>query len=402
MHYSHPRVVSQVLMKAKRYCQHKLRTLLLFIVVSLVQSGNVQAQLIKPYTLLGRYVAKFTSDTTDPGKPRFLLYPTTSYAPETSLELGVSSLFLYNARGDYKNNRLSEINAFTFFTIRGQYGINIDNALYSHRDRWLFIGRARLQRFPLLYYGIGPNAQPNEPATVDAFSIQIRQRALKGVAKNLFVGPQLDYQTLSRVRFEQSESNPHTMPTGANGSANLGLGLGIIYDGRQNALNPRHGFFGELAYLDYNPAWGSAFRFQSTNFDLRYYQPINKSQVLAWQGFGQFMSGTVPFNQLALLGSETIMRGYYQGRFRDRAYVATQLEYRFLPFPFSKRFGGVAFAAVGTVAPSPTQLDMRKLLPAGGVGLRYFLFPKKDIFLRFDVGFTREGPGFYVFTGESF
>ncbi len=364
--------------------------------------GNVQAQLIKPYTLLGRYVAKFTNDTTDPGRPRFLLYPTASYAPETSLELGVSSLFLYNARGDYKTNRLSEINAFTFFTIHGQYGINIDNALYSHRDRWLFIGRARLQRFPLLYYGIGPNAQPNDPATVDAFSIQIRQRALKGVAKNLFIGPQLDYQTLSRVRFGQPDSNPHTMPTGANGSANLGLGLGIIYDSRQNALNPRYGFFGELAYLDYNPAWGSAFRFQSTNFDLRYYRPINKSQVLAWQGFGQFMSGTVPFNQLALLGSETIMRGYYQGRFRDRAYVATQLEYRFLPFPFSKRLGGVAFAAVGTVASSPAQLDVRKLLPAGGAGIRYFLFPKKDIFLRFDVGFTREGPGFYVFTGESF
>ena len=389
-------------MDTKIYRLHFLKITILLVLVSLLQAGNAQAQLIKSYTLLGRYVAKFTNDTTDPGKPRFLLYPTATYAPETSLELGISSLFLYNARGDYKNNRLSEINAFTFFTVRGQYGINIDNALYSHRDRWLFIGRARLQRFPLLYYGIGPNAKPDDPATVDAFSIQIRQRVLKGIAKNLFVGPQIDYQTLSRVNFRQSENNPVTMPIGATGSTNLGLGAGIIYDSRENTLNPRQGFFGELAYLDYNPAWGSTFRFQSSNVDLRYYRPIGKTQVLAWQGFGQFMSGTVPFNQLALLGNETIMRGYYPGRFRDRAYVATQLEYRFLPFPFSKRLGAAAFVAVGTVAPTLSQLDFSKLLPAGGAGVRYFLFPKKDIFLRFDVGFTREGTGFYVFTGESF
>ncbi|WP_019989092.1 BamA/TamA family outer membrane protein [Rudanella lutea] len=374
----------------------------LFLLWLTVVGTQANAQVVKPHTLLGRYLGKFTNDTTAPEKPRFLVYPTATYAPETSLELGVSTLYLYHARGDYKANRLSEINAFTFVTLRGQYGFNIDNALYGHRDRWLFIGRTRLQRFPLLYYGIGPEASPAAPATVDALSIQVRQRALKGIGKNLFAGLQVDYQALSRVSFEQPDRNPFPLPTGARGSANLGLGAGVVYDSRKNALNARRGFFGELAYLDYNPAWGSTFRFQNTNFDLRYYRTINATQVLAWQGFGQFMSGTVPFNQLALLGSETIMRGYYPGRFRDRAYVATQLEYRFLPFPFSKRLGGAVFASVGTVAPTPAQLDVRKLLPAGGAGLRYFLFPKKDIFLRFDVGFTREGPGFYVFTGEAF
>jgi hypothetical protein len=39
---------------------------------------------------------------------------------------------------------------------------------------------------------------------------------------------------------------------------------------------------------------------------------------------------------------------------------------------------------------------------AGGIGARYFLFRKKDIFLRFDLAFTREGSGFYIFTGEAF
>lgn len=375
---------------------------ILLALLSNLSIGATYAQIVHSHTILGRYINKFVNDTTAPGKPRFLFYPTATYAPETSLEVGISSLYLYNARGDYKRNRLSEINAFTFVTLRGQYGFNIDNALYGDRDRWLFIGRTRLQRFPLLYYGVGPEAAPNDPATVDALNIQIRQRALKGIGKNLFIGPQLDYQVLTRVAFREADGRTFERPTGSTGSANLGLGAGLVYDSRRNALNPRQGFFGELAYLDYSPSWGSTFRFQNTNFDLRYYRPVGKSQVLAWQGVGQFMSGTVPFNQLALLGSEVIMRGYYPGRFRDRAYVSTQIEYRFLPFPFSKRFGAAAFMAVGTVAPTPKQLDFSKLLPAGGAGIRYFLFPKKDIFLRFDVGFTREGPGFYVFTGEAF
>jgi hypothetical protein len=39
---------------------------------------------------------------------------------------------------------------------------------------------------------------------------------------------------------------------------------------------------------------------------------------------------------------------------------------------------------------------------AGGAGLRYLLFPKKDIFTRIDVGFEKEGYGIYFFIGEAF
>jgi outer membrane protein assembly factor BamA len=125
-----------------------------------------------------------------------------------------------------------------------------------------------------------------------------------------------------------------------------------VYDNRHNVLNVRRGFFSELAYLNYNKRWGSAFNFHYVTFDSRLYRPLGK-QVLALQLAGNFTTGDVPFNQLALIGGETIMRGYYLGRYRDRSYLATQAEYRWLPFPFSRRFGGVVFGAVGSVAPTP-------------------------------------------------
>lgn len=103
---------------------------------------------------LKRYINSLVNDTADVSKPQFITYPILGYAPETSLEIGLSSLLIYYAKRD-TTNRLSEVNAFTFFTLENQYGFWFDHALYSHKDKWFFLGRVRLQSFPLLYYGIG-------------------------------------------------------------------------------------------------------------------------------------------------------------------------------------------------------------------------------------------------------
>jgi len=59
------------------------------------------------------------------------------------------------------------------------------------------------------------------------------------------------------------------------------------------------------------------------------------------------------------------------------------------------------FFSAGTVANSTSALDINKL-KVGGAGVRFLLFKNKDIFTRFDVAFSEDGPGFYFFIGESF
>ena len=61
------------------------------------------------------------------------------------------------------------------------------------------------------------------------------------------------------------------------------------------------------------------------------------------------------------MGGEQLMRGYYLGRYRDNNLVAGQVEYRFLPFPFSKRLGAAAFLGAGTVAPKVGDLRLSQL-----------------------------------------
>ncbi|MCH6199064.1 outer membrane protein assembly factor [Aquiflexum sp. LQ15W] len=371
---------------------------LLFSLIFLVFSFQALSQ-----GFVKRYINGIVNDTSDISRPQFLVYPTVAYAPETSWEIGLSSLWVYYAKRD-TTNRLSEISGFTFITLENQYGLWFDHAIYSDQSKWFFLGRLRFQSFPLKYHGIGIDSPEDYLALVDANQIMIKERVLRQLRPNLFFGLEADFQRMSRVDFKPSPEAPSFMrPLGYEGSTNIGLGFGLVYDDRHNVLNVRKGNFAEFAYLKYSPAI-STFGFDAVLMDTRIFRPVGKSGVLAWQAIGQFFSGDVPFNQLALLGGDSMMRGYYLGRFRDRNQIATQLEYRILPLPlgFSKRIGAAAFAGTGTVFPDFSLASINKVVWSAGGGLRFLLFPKKDIYTRFDVAFTQEGSGFYLFIGEAF
>ncbi len=376
------------------------RVTILLILIFFAYPTLLEAQ--RP-NFIRRYINKLVNDTTPVSEPQFLVYPTLAYAPETSWEFGLSSLFVYYANKD-TTNRLSEINAFTFYTIEKQYGFWLDHALYSHKNKWSFQGRLRYQNFPLLYYGVGPNTSSQYLARVNARQINIKERALKRIGKTIFAGAEIDYQNISSVNFVPHDGNNFERPPGSQGSGNLGFGSGLLYDNRHNVLNVRKGGFAELALLHYDKSWGSDFSFTTIISDNRFYTPINNRDALAAQLFGQFSVGQPPFNQLSLLGGESLMRGYYLGRFRDRNQIATQVEYRLLPLPFTftKRWGAAVFGSTGTVFNNFQSLSARDFVWAGGAGIRFLVFPKKDIFTRLDFAFTREGKGIYIFIGEAF
>lgn len=373
----------------------------IYLIVCLI--GNVNS--LNAQSLFKKYFDNLVNNKSALEQPQLLVYPTLAYAPETTWEIGLSSLYVYYAKRDTAN-RLSELNGFTFFTLENQYGLWFDHAIYTDQDRWFLLGKLRFQSFPLYYHGIGTDTPEDYTARVDANQVLIKERVLKKLKKNLFLGFEIDYQSLSAVDFVIADPSNTTfqLPLGSNGSNNLGFGIGLVQDDRHNVLNVRDGFFSELAFLHSNPAWGSTYKFTSINSDTRIYKPMGKNNVFAAQLLAQFNFGDVPFNQMAQLGGESIMRGYYYGRYRDNHQLATQVEYRFLPLPFrfTNRIGAAAFAGTGTVFNEMNKLAAQNLKFSAGGGLRFLLFPKKDIWTRVDYAVTKEGGGFYLFIGESF
>lgn len=348
-----------------------------------------------------RYFNKIFMDTSHKEDNQLLIYPIVAYAPETSVELGASILYVSYAKHDTMN-RLSEINGTVFYTIRNQFGMLVDHALYSDKNEWFLLGKLKLQSFPLSYYGIGP-LTTSKLARVDAFQFQLKERLLHKVYGNFYFGLEADLQHLGNVDFVDHEPVvAYEKPNGHEGSTNVGLGLGFLYDNRHNVLNVRKGFFSELAFLHYSPTIGSEHEFTSVFSDVRWFMPVRKRNVLATHFIGQFSYGNPPFNQLALMGGESMMRGYYLGRFRDRNLTAIQAEYRMLPFSFAKRWGGSAFLGTGAVFNHIDHLERDHIVFAGGAGIRFLLFRKKDVWVRLDLAFTNEGNGLYIFVGEAF
>ncbi len=372
---------------------------LLFVLAACSLSTHLNAQ-----GFVKRYLNSIFNDTSDISRPQFLMYPTLAYAPETSWEIGFSPLYVYYAKRD-TSNRLSEVNGFAFVTLENQYGIWLDHANYTHGDRWFFLGRVRIQSFPLLFHGIGNNTPADYTARVDANQVWIKERVLRQFFPNVFFGPEFDFQRISSVDFVPArESINLDLPLGHEGTTNLGIGLGLVYDDRHNVLNVRDGNFSELAVIRYNPFWSSNYHFTTLISDTRIYRSVSKNTVWANQLFGQFNWGNVPFNQLSLMGGESLMRGYYLGRYRDRNQLAFQSEIRFLPIPlgFTDRFGAAVFAGAGQVYPELQRFTLSNFQWSAGGGLRFLLFPNKDIYTRLDFALTREGSGFYFFIGEAF
>ena len=373
-----------------------INSILVFFIVS---CSSIYAQNLGELTK--GYFNRILGESEDPSAPKLINYPTVAYAPETSWELGVSSLYVYSANRDL-SNRLSEVKAFTFYTLENQYGFWLDHALYTDENKWFFYGRARYQSFPLFYYGTGRETPSEHIALIDGEYTLFRERLLRETLPSLYFGLELDYQGLNRVNYIDTETDFELPEVGAMGSNNLGIGLGLLYNNIHNAMNPREGLYSEWAFMNYNTAAGNDYNMTTYVIDNRLYRPVKENTVFAAQLYGQFTSGNAPFNMLALMGGESLMRGYYLGRYRDKNLLAGQVEYRILPFEFSKRWGASVFLAAGQVYGDEYGFNWDQFLPTGGAGIRYLIFPEKDIYTRIDVSFTEEGRGVYFFIGEAF
>ena len=372
--------------------------------------------------IVTKYVGDMLNDTSNANDANFTVYPIIARSPETSWQFALSGLYVYSAKKNLKN-RLSELKAYTFYTLNDQYGINAEHALYSDANLWFFYGRINVQAAPLDYYGYnfyecdnnrellntagGKSLGGKYPVNVNV--INFKERALRAIIPNLYAGLQFDLQIMDN--FDPETNLIVKRNIDETKSTSVGLGAGLIYNNIHNFLNPRKGVFSEFAFLRYSNDIKSDRNLTSIISDNRFYMPIKEKNVLAFQLYSQFTVGpNPPFNLLSLMGGEKLMRGYYLGRYRDRHLLATQLEYRMLPFSFSKRWGATCFLAMGQVFGEDNNSNdsmesgfrFENILPSGGAGLRFLLFQEKDIYLRLDYGITGHGNNYYITLGEAF
>jgi hypothetical protein len=143
---------------------------------------------------------------------------------------------------------------------------------------------------------------------------------------------------------------------------------------------------------------GSEFTFSRYETDLRFYKEFYHSDVFAFQLYNVFSGGTPPFRMQALLGSDSHMRGYLQGRFRDKNYSTAQAECRLKIWKF---IGVALFSGAGNVYAHTNEIT-DNLKTFYGAGLRLKVDKENDINMRFDYSIGDNSNGFYIAFGEAF
>jgi hypothetical protein len=332
------------------------------------------------------------------GTSHFAL-PVLFWLPETRLGFGATGGLHFHLRGAKRTSSVFVVGAYTL----NQQGSADVAADLNLRSGALLAGRVRAVHFPDTFYGLGPDSSVSsaEPFTrrfAEAILAAEYPVAKRRLGDRLRAGIRLDARIEEVLDIEPGGLLASGTIDGADGFSAVGLGASVTWDTRDRPLFPGRGAFVQGWYLHYPEALGHHGEFSRANLEARIFLPLGKQRVLGAAAFLDEAFGDVPFTILPKLGSTRFLRGWREGRFRDKAAWAAQAELR---VPLVERVYGTTFAALGAVAPDAASFRADSIIVAGGVGLRYRLTPE-GANIRLDVALSEAGPEVYVLVLEAF
>ena len=169
----------------------------------------------------------------------------------------------------------------------------------------------------------------------------------KKIKSNFNLGPLLRYESTSIVETDPSGALASGTIPGSKGGFVSGLGFSLNWDSRDNAQATQSGSLYQVTSIFNRRGIGSDFSYNDVQLDVRHFYELVPAQILAVQAAAEIIGGTAPFQNLARFGGENLVRGYFDGQYRDNTSLVFQADYR---VPVWWKLGVVAFAGVGQVA----------------------------------------------------
>ena len=312
------------------------------------------------------------------------------YASDTKFGLGMVAAGLY--RSDPNDTLLppSNVSLFGDVSTVGFYMLGVRGNHIAPRGRYRIDYRLYFYSFPSDFWGIGYEMGDNDDNKSDMKRWQAQAEAafLFRVADNFYVGPMASYDYVIGKHIERPEllngMDHHTW--------NVGAGVSLVYDNRDNLTNPHRGIYLNLKQMFRPRFMGNDYAFSTTAFRFDAYQRLGKGTVLA-EDFGANLNfGNPSWGMMAELGGTHSMRGYYEGRYRDKHSLEATVELRQHVW---KRNGIVVWVGAGTIFPKFSALRSKQILPNAGVGYRWEF--KKNVNVRLDYGFGKSGQSGFLF-----
>jgi outer membrane protein assembly factor BamA len=354
------------------------------------------AGFVLPGLLLARQAHTTETDSVHTSRSGIYPLPFAFYTPETGLAGGVAALYLYR---DSSSPRASSLTADVIYTQKKQFIAEIAGDQYFAEGCYRLITDLLFQKYPNKLFGIGNNTPESLEETCTPQTFLLKAVLYKNFSSHVNVGPAIRYESVSMRETAPDGILASGVLPGSRGGISAGLGIVVNWDSRDNTFATQSGSFYQLTTLFYRSTFGSDFSYDDVQIDARQFFTICSDHVIAVQGVGEFIDGSAPFQSYARFGGQNLMRGYYDGRYRDKNGVSLQAEYR---IPVWWRFGIVGFAGMAQVTDQISRFALDRFWFSGGVGLRFAWNPEERINLRLDYGAGSNASGMYITMTEAF
>lgn len=312
------------------------------------------------------------------------------YASDTKFGLGLVAAGLY--RTDPNDSILPPSNVSLYGDVSsvGFYMLGVRGNHIAPKGRYRIDYHLYFYSFPADFWGIGYEMGDNDANKSDMkrWQAQAEVSFLFRVADNFYIGPMASYDCVIGKHIER----PELLQGMGQHTWNVGAGVSLVYDNRDNLTNPHRGICLNINQMFRPGFMGNDYAFSTTAFRFDAYQRLGKGTVLAEDIGANLNFGNPSWGMMAELGGTHSMRGYYEGRYRDKHSLEATVELRQHVW---KRNGIVVWVGAGTIFPKFSALRSKQILPNAGVGYRWEF--KKNVNVRLDYGFGKSGQSGFLF-----
>ena len=362
------------------------------------ESATKQDTLTKKKSLLTRFLDYFNdaNKNKEHKKFDFSIIGGPHYSTDTKLGIGLVAAGLYRANANDTLLPPSNVSLFGDVSTVGFYMLGIRGTHIFPQDKYRADYTIYFYSFPCKFWGMGYDMGDDDSNKSDMKRWQARFKAsfLFHLGDNLYLGPMVSYDYVIGRRIERPEllngMDQHTW--------NIGAGFSAVYDTRDVLTYPHRGFYINLSQCFRPRFMGNDYAFSTTELQVVAYQRVWKGAILAEDFRTMLNFGNPSWGMMALLGNSNSMRGYYEGRYRDKHKMEAQVELRQHVW---KRNSLTTWVGAGTVFHKFSEMRSRHILPNFGIGYRWEF--KKNVNVRLDYGFGKAGQtGFLFSINEAF
>ena len=337
-------------------------------------------------------------DSVAVGKLNITGYPYIFYTPEISFAIG-GAVILSMPLSDDPKVKASNAILSGYYSQKHSYDLFLNPEFFLGDDKYYIGLTVDFFRYVDKFWGIGNSTPDYEDADYIRKIFWTNLEVDVRTWGPLKIGVNYDLNYTEIVDKGSNTILINDEVAGSEGGLSSGIGLVLFADTRNSAFYSSSGGFYKLSMLNAGPFLGSDFTFGRWILDLRQYITLTEPLILAAQAYGTLVNGTPPFYTYPALGGDNQMRGYYEGRYRDKFYLALQGELR---WRMTRRWGLVGWFGMGDVAGSWDDFQLTQAKPTVGLGVRFALDPEQVLNVRADFAYGKNTKGIYFNAKEAF